>query len=386
MRDTETLIYLEIAEAIRRLIVSGDLKPGDHLPAIREQAKTWHCTPGTVSRAYALLAEEGLVSGRRGAGTRVTESALHAAPTTWRWASLVNRADRFLLDALSNGHTPAQAEAALALAVSRWQELQGTRMPPAKREAESDQHTLERTHVPRSGPNQVRFVGSHDLVIESLPRLLAEHGATFTLSLEYTGSLGGLMALARDDADLAGTHLWDVATDTYNVPFVQRVLPGRSIVLLTVFHRSLGLIVPSGNPQHVQGLTDLSRPGVTFVNRQAGSGTRVWLDAQLSGLGIAHETISGYQQTEATHLAVARAIAEQKATAGLGIEAAASSFGLGFVPLTRERYDLAFPEEFWNTAPAQLLAETIRSARFREAVAQHGGYDLTATGQETWIQ
>src|SRR5512136_2672066 len=134
MRDSETLIYLEIAEAIRRLIVFGELRPGDQLPAIREQAKAWHCTPGTVSMAYVKLAEEGLVSGRPGAGTRVTESALHAAPTTWRWAALVSRADQFLLDALSDGHSPAQAEAALAVAISRWQDLQGARIPPAKHE------------------------------------------------------------------------------------------------------------------------------------------------------------------------------------------------------------------------------------------------------------
>lgn len=388
MRDSETLIYLEIAEAIRRLIVSGELKPGDHLPAIREQARTWHCTPGTVSRAYARLAEEGLVSGRRGAGTRVTESALHAAPTTWRWAVLVNRADRFLLDTLQDGHTPAQAEAALAVAVSRWQELQGTRVPPAQQEAESHHHPGEeaRTSPLEAAEKHLRFVGSHDLVIESLPQLLAPHGAALSLSLEYTGSLGGLMAIARGGADLAGIHLWDAATDTYNVPFVQRVLPGRSIVLLTLFHRSLGLIVPPGNPQQVHGLADLSRPEVTFVNRQAGSGTRVWLDAQLKHLGIAHETISGYPDTEATHLAVARAIAEQRATAGLGIEAAASSLGMGFVPLTQERYDLVVPEELWNTAPVQILVGIIRSAEFRQEVVRLGGYDLAATGQETWIQ
>jgi molybdate-binding protein/DNA-binding transcriptional regulator YhcF (GntR family) len=379
MRDSETLIYLEIAEAIRRLIVSGELKPGDQLPAIREQAKAWHCTPGTVSRAYAQLAKEGLVAGRRGAGTRVTESALHAAPTTWRWAALVNRADQFLLDALSDGHTTAQAEAALSVAVSRWQELQGARVPLAKSEEAA-------TPQGEAGENRLRFVGSHDLVIESLPRLLAQHHPDVALSLEYTGSLGGLMAIARGDADLAGIHLWDAATDTYNTPFVQRVLPGRNVVLLTLFHRSLGLIVPSGNPQQVHGLPDLSRPEVTFVNRQAGSGTRVWLDAQLKRLGIAHGAIAGYLQTEATHLAVARAVAEGRATAGLGIEAAAAPFALGFVPLTHERYDLAFPEGIWNSAPAQSLLEIIRSAEFRDEVEQRGGYDLTATGQETWLQ
>lgn len=399
MRDSDTLIYLEITEAIRRLIVSGELKPGDHLPAIREQAKTWGCTPGTVSRAYAKLAEEGLVSGRRGAGTRVTAGALHAAPSAWRWAALVNRADKFLLEALSNGHTSAQVEAALSVAISRWQDLQGARVPPAKREAESRHLPGEGVTTPQAeaaesrsrsgtdaGGSQLRFVGSHDLVIESLPRLLAQHHAAFSLSLEYAGSLGGLMALARGNADLSGIHLWDAATDTYNTPFVQRVLPGRSMVLLTLFYRSLGLIVPSGNPQQLHGLSDLSHPEVTFVNRQAGSGTRVWLDAQLKRLGVGHEAIAGYLHTEATHLGVARAVAEKRATAGLGIEAAAASVGLGFVPLTHERYDLAFPEEVWNSAPVQSLVEIIRSAEFREAVVQRGGYDLTATGQETWLQ
>jgi len=388
MRDSETLIYLEIAEAIRRLIVSGELKPGDQLPVIREQAKIWHCTPGTVSRAYAQLAEEGLVSGRRGAGTRVTESALHAAPTTWRWAALVNRADRYLLDALSNGHSPAQAEAALSLAVSRWQDLQGTRVPPSKPEAQPGHISGEAASTLSAGAAKslLRFVGSHDLVIEALPRLLAQRRAAFSLSLEYIGSLGGLMALARGDADLAGIHLWDAATDTYNAPFVQRVLPNRGVILLTLFHRSLGLIVPAENPQQVHGLSDLSRPEITFVNRQAGSGTRVWLDAQLRELGIAHETIAGYAQTESTHLAVAHAVAEGKATTGLGIAAAAASLGLGFVPLTQERYDLVFPEEVWNSAAVQSLIETIRSPEFRQLVVQRGGYDLKATGQETWLE
>ena len=379
MREPDTLIYLEIAESVRRLIVSGELKPGDQLPPIREQAKTWNCTPGTVARAYAELAEEGLVSGRRGAGTRVTESALHAAPTTWRWAALVNRADKFLLDALSEGHTPAQVEAALSVAVSRWEDLQGTRLPSPERQGAP-------APPAEAAQNQLRFVGSHDLVIESLPRRLAQQHAEFSLSLEYTGSLGGLMALARGRADLAGIHLWDAESDTYNTPFVRRVLPGRSLVLLTLFHRSLGLVVPSGNPQQVHSLSDLNQPEVTFINRQAGSGTRVWLDAQLKRLGIAHEAIAGYLQTAATHLAVARAVAEKKATVGLAIEAAATALGLGFVPLTREQYDLVLPEEIWTSPAGQSLLEVIHSAEFRQAVESLGGYDLTATGQEAWLQ
>ncbi len=371
MREPDKLIYLEIAESVRRLIVSGELKPGDRLPSIRQQAKNWGCTPGTVSRAYATLAEEGLVTGRSGAGTRVTESALQAAPATWRWASLVNLAEKFLLGAVKSGYTASQVEAALSAAVTRWQEIQA----PSPVSAPS--------MAPES---ELRFVGSHDLVIESLPRLLAQHKAGFALSLRYVGSLGGLMAMARGEADLAGTHLWDAISDAYNIPFVERVLPGRRLVLLTLFHRSLGLIVPTGNPQQVRGLADLAKPGVRFVNRQAGSGTRVWLDAQLKALGIAREAIAGYQQTTVTHEAVASAVAEDKATAGLGIQAAARAHGLDFVPLTQERYDLVFPEGVWNSVAGQFLVGVIRSSEFRETVVQLQGYDLTATGQETWLQ
>ena len=371
MRQPDKLIYLEIAESVRRLIISGELKPGEQLPPIRQQAKHWGCTPGTVSRAYAALAEEGLVTGRSGAGTRVTESALQAAPTTWRWASLVNLAEKFLLDAVRSGHTASQVEAALSAAVTRWQEVQAASAAGA----------------PSLAPeSELRFVGSHDLVIESLPRLLAHRRAGLALSLRYAGSLGGLMAMARGEADLVGTHLWDAISDVYNVPFVERVLPGRRLVLLTLFHRSMGLIVPTGNPQRVRGLADLAGPGVRFVNRQAGSGTRVWLDAQLKALGIAREAIAGYQQTVVTHEAVARAVAENTATAGLGIQAAALAHGLDFVPLTQERYDLVFPEAVWNSAAGQLLVAVIRSSEFRETVLQLQGYDLTAMGQETWLQ
>jgi putative molybdopterin biosynthesis protein len=371
LRDYETPLYVEIAESIRLLIVSGELKPGDQLPPIRDQAERWGCTAGTVSRAYAMLAQEGLVVGHRGAGTRVTSNALQTEPETWRWAALVNLAERFLLEALHSGHAPGQVEAALSVAVARWQELQFTGTPQQRRTAPQ---------------NQLCFVGSHDMVVEMLPRMLAEHAPTVSLQLEYVGSLGGLMALARNEADLAGIHLWDETSDSYNAPFVRRVLPGRSVVLLTLFHRSLGLIVHPGNPLGLQDLDDLTKAGVRFVNRQPGSGTRVWLDAQLKARGISTDAIPDYDRAKLTHLAVAQAVAQDEATVGLGIRAAAATRGLGFVPLTQERYDLALPEEVWATEPAQQLIQVIRSPTFEEAVKAVGGYDLSATGRESWLQ
>jgi molybdate-binding protein/DNA-binding transcriptional regulator YhcF (GntR family) len=369
VKQPAPFLYLEIAESLRRRIVSGELQPGDKLPPVREMARRWGCTPGTVSRAYAQLGRDGLVAGRRGGGTRVLPSALQSERPAFQWVSLVNRAERFLLEAIGAGHTPAQTESALSVAICRWRDAQ-------------------REGVPRPaaavGAAGLRFAGSHDLAVELVARMLAGEAPEARLSVEYVGSLGGLMALAQGEADVAGAHLWDETTDTYNVSFVQRLLPGRRVALLTLAHRSLGLIVPPGNPQGLEGLAGLARPGVRLVNRQPGSGTRVWLDAQFKALGIAPASVPGYDREELTHLAVARAVEQGEATVGLGIHAAATVYGLDFVPLTRERYDLVLPEVVWDAPAAQALVDVIRSPRFEEAVAALDGYDTSETGSETW--
>jgi putative molybdopterin biosynthesis protein len=231
----------------------------------------------------------------------------------------------------------------------------------------------------------LRFVGSHDMTVELMARRLAEEVPEAELSVEYTGSLGGLMALARHEADIAGTHLWDETTDSYNTPFIRRLLPGCRVALVTLAHRSLGLITPPGNPQVLARLADLAQPGVRLVNRQAGSGTRVWLDAQLKALNISPERLPGYEREELTHLAVASAVEQGEATVGLGIHAAAAAYGLDFIPLTQERYDLVFLETVWHLPSAQALVRVIRSAHFKEAIAALGGYDTRQTGQESWI-
>ena len=367
----DSYLYQEIAETLRRRIASGDLKPGDRLPPVRDMARRWNCTPGTVSRAYARLARQGLATGHRGGGTRVAAGPLQPEHPAWRWANLVNRAERFVLAAIGGGHTPAQAEAALSVAIARWQALQQQQRPQSQKPA-----------IPTT---TLRFAGSHDLTVELAARLLADTAPHTQLEVAYVGSLGGLMALARNEADVAGLHLWDEATNTYNLPFIKRVLPGQRVATITLAHRSLGLIVPPGNPHNLRGPADLARPGLQLANRQAGSGTRVWLDAQLKALNISAADIAGYNCELLTHLAVARAVEQGEATVGVGIHAAAAAFGLAFVPLTRERYDLAFLAQGRDSPAAQSLAAVIRSARFKEAVAALGGYDTSHTGEEQWI-
>jgi len=370
MTRDKTPLYLEIAESIRQLIASGEFKAGDKLPPMRDMAQRWDCTAGTVRRAYAQLAREGLVSAHRGGGTRVAPSELQPGSPTWGWAALVNKAEAFLLEALKAGHDPHEAQAALSVAIARWQDLQAQDLP------------RPRTHAASAG---IRFAGSHDLVISFLGRMLAERNPPIRFQEDYIGSLGGLMALTREDADIAGIHLWDEQTDTYNVPFVRRVLPGRKLALISLVKRWLGLILPTGNPQRIEGLADLGVPEIVLVNRQPGSGTRVWLDVKLHENNIEPGEISGYDHEENTHLAVAQAVADGKATVGIGIQAAAAAYGLDFVPLTQESYDLIVPEQRWQSPDIQTLVEIMQSAAFMQAVETLKGYDPTTAGEVTWI-
>jgi putative molybdopterin biosynthesis protein len=362
-------LYEEIAEALRRQIASGELAAGARLPSVRATAAQWNCTTGTVTRAFAMLAEEGLIQSNRGGGTRVTELPL-PENNSLAWATLVNQAERFLLEVLGQGYTEAQVQTAVSVALARWHTLQENL--PVKPPAPLPGDTL-------------RFTGSHDLTMELLGRQLAAAYPACQLTLNFRGSLGGLFAIARGDADIAGIHLWDESSDTYNTPFVRRVLPGQRIALLTVANRSIGLLTPPGNPQALQSLTDLTRKDVQWINRQAGSGTRVWLDAQLQRLQIDHRAIQGYADEKATHLQVAQTIVDKKATAGLGLQAAAASYGLGFVPLTEEPYQLVIPEQIWGTQTCRRLVETLQSAEFKTAVDSLHGYDSTPTGDVVWI-
>jgi putative molybdopterin biosynthesis protein len=133
----------------------------------------------------------------------------------------------------------------------------------------------------------------------------------------------------------------------------------------------------------VHGLADLAQPGLRFINRQSGSGTRVWLDASLHRLGIPVNQIQGYTDEKMTHFDVARAIAESQADVGLGLEAAARTYGLDFVLLTQERYDLVIPAQRFDTPPMQTLVGWINSQAAREAISRLVGYDTTDTGKIT---
>ena len=224
-------------------------------------------------------------------------------------------------------------------------------------------------------------IGSHDLTLDLLTSLLRRKNPDITLSSSNVGSLGGLMALSRDEAHIAGSHLLDEQTGEYNLSFVRRYVKDRDVVTMNLVHRMQGLIVPKGNPKAVKSLEDLARDDVTFVNRQRGSGTRILLDYKLKQLGISPEQVKGYAREDYTHLGVAAAVAAGRADVGLGILSAARAMSLDFVPLLTEQYDLVIPREFYEGEMLQPLLTLIRSDEFRRDVEALGGYDTSMMGQ-----
>lgn len=363
-------IYQKIVTAVRQEVLNGQLNPGDRLPTVRQAAVEWGCTLGTVQRAYAELARQGLVVSRSGQGTRVVEQPPLADDTPLRRALLVHRAQAFLLETLTSGYTPLEVENALRMALDGWRTL-------------SQPSGL---HAGRPVANTLRFAGSHDLALTWLAAHFPEVVPRFTLQLGFSGSLGGLIALEQGQADLAGCHLWDEETDSYNAPYVRRLLPGRRAALLTLVYRRLGLITPPGNPRQVDSLQDLAQPGLRFVNRQPGSGTRVWLDAALRRQGIDATRIAGYDRECATHTEAARQVAEGAADAAFGLETAALALGLPFIPLLTEPYDLVVPAENMQLPAVRRLAEWLQTADARKAIDDLGGYDTSHTGDIAWVE
>ncbi len=223
-------------------------------------------------------------------------------------------------------------------------------------------------------------IGSHDVTLDLIASELRRSDPRLTLASSNVGSLGGLLALRRGEAHVAGTHLLDEETGEYNVSFVRRYVPNEDIVLVTLVHRVQGLIVPPGNPKSIESLDDLTRGEVRFVNRQRGSGTRVLFDYLLNQGGIESDDVSGYEREEFTHLAVAAAVAGGVADVGAGVLSAARALEMDFVPLSTERYDLAIPKQHYESDLLEPLLSLIRSDDFKRQVDALGGYDTASTG------
>jgi putative molybdopterin biosynthesis protein len=232
-------------------------------------------------------------------------------------------------------------------------------------------------------------VGSHDMTLDLLGDYLHSIQPDVTLVSAHVGSLGGLLALRRNEAHLAGSHLLDVKTGEYNRAHIERLLTpnGVHVMLVGFVARQQGLILARGNPKDIHSLADVARPDVRFVNRQSGAGTRVLLDHALTELEIDPAQVHGYHREESSHAAVAAAIIGGEADCGLGIQAAAQTHDLAFVPLYRERYDLVIPVAHYESELLAPLLALLRepSPDFLGRVAALGGYDVSDMGR-VWAE
>ena len=360
-------VYLQLADDIRRQVALRQLPRGARLPTIRSLARELGLDPGTVGRAYRELERDGVIVSRRGAGSFVSATPGEAPTAEERQKRLGLVVNRAILEALGLGFAAEDIETAFTLHLANWRE-QGTQSGKARRATPGQR-------------KQIRFAGSHDLAVE----LLATHMGTLypdvNLVTTFVGSLAGLVALEGRQADIAGAHLLDEESGQFNIPFVKRLMPNETVVLMNLVQRIQGLMLARKNPKQILGLKDLVRPDIAFVNRQRGSGTRILLDSQLLHLGIGSGKIRGYEQEEKTHTAVASLIAQGRADVGLGAQSAANALGLDFIPLMKERYDLVALKEVFERPPLRKLQEVVRSDSFRHMLSSIPGYDVTDTGK-----
>jgi len=220
------------------------------------------------------------------------------------------------------------------------------------------------------------FSGSHDLAVEFLANLLSDHLDILTLPV---GSLDGLVTLRQNLCNLSGTHLLDPGGE-YNLPFIRHFFPDRAMQVVTLAHREQGLMTAPGNPKAIRSLADLARTDVTFINRNPGSGTRLWLERQLQTQGLPIESIHGYENTVSTHTECAHLVLSGKADVALGLRAAARQVGLDFLPLFHERYDIVFMRE-QSTLLSPLL-DTLQTSAFRLGIESLSGYETMHTGEQ----
>ena len=225
------------------------------------------------------------------------------------------------------------------------------------------------------------IMGSNDFTIEILSHKLTEKFPDYSLSFSNVGSVEGLISLERGSCHIAGCHLLDPESGQYNIPFVERYLPGIPVAIVNLVHRDIGLIVRAANPHKIKAIKDFGRPGIRIINRQKGSGTRILLDGELQRLGTNTQSIQGYDREVNTHMEVAMAVLSGVADVGLGIFSAARMLGLEFIHVANEQYDLVIAKANIKAKPVEALLKVIRSAEFKESVNEMGGYDTKETGK-----
>jgi len=226
------------------------------------------------------------------------------------------------------------------------------------------------------------IIGSHDPLIDELSDLLRIKYGDISISSSHVGSMGGLLAVRKGEAHLAGTHLLDEKTGEYNKSFIHKLIPDEGVKLIECVKRKQGLILAKGNPKKITCAADLTREGIRFVNRQKGSGTRVLMDYLCCKDDLEPSKIYGYDREEFTHTSVAALIAAGSADAGLGVYSAAKMYGLDFIHICDEQFDLLISFDAWKLSMVQKLVSVLKSDDFSKRLNKLGGYILENPGTE----
>jgi len=235
--------------------------------------------------------------------------------------------------------------------------------------------------------NTVVCIGSHDNALDVLANYLKKKFPSYSMSSAHVGSMGGIMAIKKSEAHVAGTHLLDEQSGEYNVAFIRKFLKDVPLKLINLVYREQGLIVRKGNPKNIRTMEDLTRDDVVFINRQPGSGTRLLTDKYLRDKGIPPQSIKGYDKEEFTHMGIASAVMSGAADTGMGILTAAIALDLEFIPVAQERYDLLIKKEHLDMPMVQAFLQIIASDdEFKSAVLSLGGYDVSDMGKVVYEQ
>jgi len=221
--------------------------------------------------------------------------------------------------------------------------------------------------------------GSDDPSLGILRDLYEAHTQPAAFFMTTVGSTGGLAAIRSGVADFATAHLLEPARANADEK-TSRLFPADSVIV-ELFYRELGLLVPSGNPKGIKSIRDVARPKLRIINRQPGSGTRIYLDQELSRARLDVKKISGYDIVVSTHLEVGLKVLAGIADVGLATRTTAQLLGLDFISLTRERFDAVIPKGRFFSHGIQVLLGTLGSREFRQQVEALGGYDASESGR-----
>ena len=229
--------------------------------------------------------------------------------------------------------------------------------------------------------NTLVVIGSHDPLLDELGNMLHVADESLYMSSSHVGSMGGIMAIRRGEAHMAGCHLLDTVTGEYNLSFMKKYFPKGDVKLIRCVGREQGLMVAKGNPLDIQKFADIAKDGVRYVNRQKGSGTRILADYLCKTEQIDTASVYGYEREEMTHTSVAAQIASGSADVGMGIYSAAKLYDLDFIPICVEEYDLIISDYAWNTPMVQQLMQVLKSDIFRQKLMELGGYTVDNAGE-----